>query len=62
MFIDYNALCVPGCVIEDYSRICLSLLEELEEHVSSLKKQVFSFDSVVGADAMLHSSTLQPVQ
>lgn len=63
LFIDNDALCVSGCVIEDYSTVCLSLLEELEEHVCSLKKQVISFDSVVGSyDAMLHSSALQPVQ
>lgn len=63
LFVDVDELCVSGCVIEDYSTVCLSLLEELEEHVCSLKKQVISFDSVVGSyDAMLHSSALQPVQ
>lgn len=63
LFIDVDALCISGCVIEDYSTVCLKMLEELEEDFCSLKKQVISFDSVVGSyDAMLHSSALQPVQ
>jgi len=49
LFIGDNALCMPGCVIEDYSNICLSLLDELETQICSLQKQSVGFDALLSS-------------
>jgi len=39
MFLEYDSLCVPACVIKDYSSICLNMLREIEDSLTASRSR-----------------------